>query len=78
MLLDFFTSLLSAYLILIAIWLITLIIVFVKLFARDISLPEKILWAIIIFIAPVIGLIFYLILALQKNKKLLDANKKSN
>ncbi|MDB5222257.1 MAG: hypothetical protein JWN83_924 [Chitinophagaceae bacterium] len=76
MLLDFFSVLLKGYLILVAIWLVTIIIVAITLFKRkDIPLPVKILWAAIIFIAPVIGLIFYLILGLPKRKKLLDVDK---
>ena len=75
MLLDFFSSLVSGYLILVGIWLITLIIVLVTLFRRkDIASLIKIMWALIIFIAPVIGLIFYLMLGLHKRKKLLDSN----
>lgn len=78
MLLDFFSALVSGYLILVGLWLLTIIIVFVTLFKRkDIPLPVKIFWAIIIFIAPVIGLIVYLIVGLQKRKKLLDVDKKS-
>ena len=74
--LDFFTSLLSGYLIVVAIWFITLIIVLARLFTRkDTSLPEKIIWGIIIFIAPVIGLIFYLIIGIPKGKNLLNNNK---
>ena len=74
MLLDFFSSLVSGYLILVGIWLITLIIVLVTLFRRkDIASLIKIMWALIIFIAPVIGLIFYLMLGLHKRKKLLDS-----
>ncbi|MDB5198260.1 MAG: hypothetical protein JWO92_223 [Chitinophagaceae bacterium] len=76
MLLDFFSALLKGYLILVAIWLVTIIIVAITLFKRkDIALPVKILWAVIIFIAPVIGLIFYLIIGLPKRKKLLDVDK---
>jgi hypothetical protein len=76
MLLDLFTALLKGYLILIAIWLVTIIIVLVTLFRRkDIFLPVKIFWAAILFIAPVIGLIFYLFLGLPKRKKLLDVDK---
>ncbi len=76
MLLDFFSALVSGYLILVGLWLITVIIVLVTLFKRnDIIIPVKIFWAAIIFIAPVIGLIFYLILGLPKRKKLLDVDK---
>ena len=76
MLLDFFSALVSGYLILVGLWLITLIIVLVTLFKRkDILLPAKIFWAIIIFIAPVIGLIIYLLTGLPKRKKLLDVDK---
>lgn len=77
--LDFFSALLSGYLILVALWLLTIIIVFVTLFKRkDIAMPIKIFWAIIIFVAPVIGLIVYLIVGLQKRKKLLDVDKQKN
>ena len=74
--LDFFSALVSGYLILVALWLLTIIIVFVTLFKRkDILMPVKIVWAIIIFVAPVIGLIVYLIVGLQKRKKLLNVDK---
>ena len=74
--LDFFSALVSGYLILVALWLLTIIIVFVTLFKRkDILMPVKIFWAIIIFVAPVIGLIVYLIVGLQKRKKLLNVDK---
>jgi ABC-type transport system involved in multi-copper enzyme maturation permease subunit len=77
MLLDFFSALLSGYLILAGIWFITIIIVLVTLFKRkDILLPVKVFWAVIIFIAPVIGLILYLVLGLPKRKKLLDVDKR--
>jgi hypothetical protein len=71
--LDFFSAIVGGYLILVALWLLTIIIVFVTLFKRkDIPMPVKIFWAIIIFIAPVIGLIVYLIFGIQKRKKLLN------
>ena len=74
--LDFFSALISGYLILVGLWLLTIIIVFVTLFKRnDIPMPVKIFWALIIFVAPVIGLILYLIVGLQKRKKLLDVDK---
>ena len=76
MLLDFFSALVSGYLILVGLWLITVIIVLITLFKRnDILVPVKIFWAAIIFIAPVIGLIFYLLFGLSKRKKLLDVDK---
>ena len=79
MLLDFFSALLSGYLVLVGLWLITIIIVLITLFRRkDILLPVKIFWGFIIFIAPVIGLILYLILGLPKRKKLLDVDKQKN
>ncbi|HEY8687949.1 MAG TPA: hypothetical protein VIM07_01845 [Chitinophagaceae bacterium] len=69
MLLDFFSTLLDSYFILVGLWLIVLIIVFVTLFNRkDIFLPVKIFWACIIFVAPVIGLIIYLAVELRKRK----------
>ena len=74
--LDFFSAFVSGYLIIVALWLLTIIIVFVTLFKRkDIPMPVKIVWAIIIFVAPVIGLIVYLIVGLQKRKKPLNVDK---
>ena len=74
--LDFFSALVSGYLIIVALWLLTIIIVFVTLFKRkDIPMPVKIVWAIIIFVAPVIGLIVYIIVGLQKRKKPLNVDK---
>ena len=73
---DFFSALVSGYLIIVALWLLTIIIVFVTLFKRkDIPMPVKIVWAIIIFVAPVIGLIVYIIVGLQKRKKPLNVDK---
>jgi len=77
MLLDFFSTLISGYLALVIIWLVTLLIVLVTLFKRrDILLPVKLFWAVIIFVAPLIGLIFYLIFGLPKRKKLLSNTEK--
>ena len=79
MLLDLFSALLSGYLILIGLWLIVLIIVLITLFNRkDIPLPVKLFWTIIIFIAPVIGLILYLILGVSNKKKLLPGEKRND
>jgi hypothetical protein len=77
MLLDFFSTLISGYLALVIIWLVTLLIVLVTLFKRrDILLRVKLFWAVIIFVAPLIGLIFYLIFGLPKRKKLLSNTEK--
>ena len=74
--LDFFSALVSGYLIIVALWLLTIIIVFVTLFKRkDIPMPVKMVWAIIIFVAPVIGLIVYIIVGLQIRKKPLNVDK---
>ena len=73
MLLDIFTVLLKGYLVLVLIWLLTLVIILVTLFRRkDILLPVKLFWAVVMFVAPLIGLIFYLIFGLQGRKKLLE------
>ena len=77
MLFDFFSTLVSGYLALVIIWLVTLLIVLVTLFRRrDILLPVKLFWAVVIFIAPLIGLIFYLIFGLPKRKKLFSNTEK--
>ena len=76
MLLDIISALLKGYLAVILIWLITLIIVIITLVKRkDMFLPVKIVWGIILFIAPVIGLIFYLIFGLRGKKKLLPKTR---
>jgi hypothetical protein len=73
MYIDFFSTLLKGYLVLVIIWLVTLIIILVTLFKRtDIGLPVKFFWGIVIFIAPLIGLIFYLIFGLPRRKKVLE------
>ena len=79
MFLSFFSNLLSGYLILIGIWIITLIIVMITLYKRqDISILIKISWALVIIIFPVLGLIGYLFFGLAKRKKLLDVDKRVN
>ena len=76
MLLDIISALLKGYLGVILIWLITLlIVVFTLIKRRDVILPVKIVWGIILCIAPVIGLIFYLIFGLKGKKKLLPKTR---
>ena len=73
MLADIIYNILKGYLALVIIWAVTLVTVLIILLKRkDVSMPEKIFWAVIIFIAPVIGLIFYLIFGLPGKKKLLE------
>ena len=77
MLADLISNLLRGYMALIIIWLVTLIIVLITLLRRkDIILPVKIFWAAVIFFAPVVGLIFYLIFGLKGKKKLLPGTTK--
>jgi hypothetical protein len=79
MLLDIVYDILKGYLVLVIIWLVTLIIILITLMNRkDIPLPAKIFWAVIIFIAPVIGLIFYLIFGLRRKQKLLPKTEKNS
>ena len=78
MLLDFFSEVVKSYLAILVIWFITFIIVLISLFKRnDIFLPVKLFWGFIIFIAPVIGLIFYLIYGLKGKKKLFPNTDKN-
>jgi hypothetical protein len=77
MYLDILSGILQGYLALVIIWLITLVIVLIVLFRRkDTSPVYKLFWAVVIFIAPVIGLIFYLIFGLRKRQKLLPKTEK--
>jgi glucan phosphoethanolaminetransferase (alkaline phosphatase superfamily) len=77
MLLDIIYDILKGYLALVIIWAATLVTVLIILLKRkDVSMPEKVFWAVIIFIAPVIGLIFYLIFGLRGKKKLLPKTEK--
>jgi len=57
----------NAFFIIIVTWFIVLVIsVFTLSRRRDISIPAKIFWSAIIFLAPVVGLIFYLIYGYRK------------
>jgi len=57
----------NTFLILVVIWFVVLIIsLFTLSRGRDIAIPAKIFWSAIIFFAPVIGLIFYLIYGYRK------------
>ena len=57
----------SVLLILLGVWLIVLIIALVSLWKRrDIMMPVRIFWMLVIFIAPVLGLVFYLLFGTKK------------
>ncbi len=57
--------------ILAAIWFILLIISLFRLSNRkDMFLPVKVFWAFVIFLAPFIGLVFYLIYSRKTVKRL--------
>jgi hypothetical protein len=72
MLLDLLNDILKGYLVLVILWLITLVVVLVTLFRRkDIIGPVKYFWAAIIFFAPVVGLVFYLLFGLKGRKRVL-------
>lgn len=78
MILDFLTDLVKSYLAVVIIWFVTLIIVIITLTKRtDILTPVKIFWGFIIFIAPVLGLIIYLVYGLKRKKKLLPKTEKN-
>jgi hypothetical protein len=52
---------------LVALWLVVLILVLLSLWRRrDMILPKRLLWIAIIFFAPVVGLIFYLVAGAQR------------
>jgi len=53
----------------IIVWFIIFVVCLVTLSRRkDLSLPEKIFWAVVIFFAPVIGLIFYLVFGSKRKR----------
>jgi predicted neutral ceramidase superfamily lipid hydrolase len=53
----------------IIIWFIIFVVCLVTLSRRkDLSLPEKVFWAVVIFFAPVIGLMFYLVFASKRRR----------
>jgi len=65
------STLLNVFLILLFVWFIVLVISLITLLNEtDILFPIKIFWAAIIFFAPVVGLIFYLLSGAKKNKRL--------
>ncbi len=57
----------SVLLILLGVWLLVLIIALVSLWKRhDTIMPVRIFWMLVIFVAPVIGLVFYLVFGTKK------------
>lgn len=78
MFLDFISDVIKGYLAVVVIWFITLIIVMITLFKRaDIPFAKKIFWGLLIFIAPVLGLILYLIYGLKGSKKVFPTTEKN-
>jgi hypothetical protein len=67
MLLD--SILMNAVFVIIIIWFLIFVVSLITLSRRkDISIPEKIFWAAIIFFAPVVGLVFYIIFGFKKRR----------
>jgi membrane protein implicated in regulation of membrane protease activity len=61
--------LMNALFIIAGLWFLIFIICLITLARReDMFVPEKIFWAVIIFFAPVVGLIFYLVFSVRKRK----------
>jgi hypothetical protein len=60
-------QLVNALLIAAAVWLTVLIIALLTLSRRrDLLLPVKLFWAVVIFFAPLLGLLFYLVFGLKR------------
>jgi phosphotransferase system glucose/maltose/N-acetylglucosamine-specific IIC component len=69
MLIDISSALMKVVFVAVIIWFITLIISIISLYKRtDILKPVKIFWAAVIFFAPVVGLIFYLIYGIKRKR----------
>jgi hypothetical protein len=67
MLLD--SILMNTVFVVVIIWFIIFVVSLITLSRRkDISVPEKIFWAAIIFFAPVVGLLFYVIFGFKKRR----------
>ncbi|QQL48383.1 PLDc N-terminal domain-containing protein [Mucilaginibacter ginkgonis] len=63
-------KLVDIFIALILLWLVVLIISILTLTKRkDIAMPVKAFWSAVLFMAPVVGLIFYLIYGLRGNRK---------
>lgn len=63
------STLLNTFIILVIVWLIVLIIAIITLTKRkDIIMPIKAFWGMVLFMAPVVGLIFYLIYGFRKKR----------
>ena len=59
---DFFSTLLGIYALLVGIWLLILVITLIVIYKRrDMRKPEKIFWTVVILMAPVLGLVCFLI-----------------
>lgn len=61
------SALSNIILIAISVWFIALIVAIITLIKRrNITKIEKVFWAAIIFFAPVVGLLFYLLVSFRK------------
>ena len=59
---DFFSTLLGIYALLVGIWLLILVITLIVIYKRrDMRKPEKVFWTVVIIMAPVLGLVAYLV-----------------
>ncbi|RFM27761.1 hypothetical protein [Deminuibacter soli] len=69
MLADLSNTLMNIFLVLGLVWLVVLIAAIVSLYRRtDMLMPVKLFWAIILLVAPVIGLLFYVVVTTKKRR----------
>lgn len=63
------STLLNIFIVLILVWLVVLVFSIISLTRRkDMIVPVKVFWGAVLFMAPVVGLIFYLIYGTRRNK----------
>ncbi|NCD68954.1 PLD nuclease N-terminal domain-containing protein [Mucilaginibacter agri] len=73
---DTSSTLFNIIVVLFLVWLVVLIVAIITLLNRkDISTLEKAFWAAVIFFAPVVGLIFYIIYGIKKSDRSSDLIK---
>lgn len=67
---DTTSTLFNIVIVLFLVWLVVLVIAIITLLNRkDLITIEKVFWAAVIFFAPVVGLIFYIIYGIKKSDR---------
>lgn len=67
---DELSNLLIIYLLIVLIWLVVAVFALISIVKRqDMRMPLKIFWCTVIVIAPIVGLVIYLVYSYSKEKR---------